>query len=413
MKLGTELTKGWRAGTHRRISPAETLARFESQMERMGITRVANVTGLDSVGIPVAVAVRPNSRSNAVFQGKGLDLDAAKASAVMEAAETWHAERIEARMVVSTECSLPGQHGVVDTTRLPRSRHRDFSTDTPIPWVLGHDLITGQSTWVPYELVHADFRAPAPPGSGCFVASTNGLASGNDLTEAIVHAVCEVIERDATTLWELSDPLQDQSMARDLRLDPPLCAVPVLERFEAAGVEVYVWDVTTDIGIPVVHCMAIAEVDADGADPEFGSGCHPSGEVALLRALTEAAQARVTTITGARDDLPASDYHPRIRHRRRVAGDRLRRRFDPPQGLHVVNHASRFLDQDLDWIIGQLRAAELDELVVVDLSCDDVGMAVVRVIVPGLETLTEAEDYTPGARGLAQAQARTPAGATR
>ena len=61
---------------------------------RMGITRIAVLTGLDSIGIPVVAAVRPNSRSIAVHQGKGATLAAAKASAVMEAVETYHAENI-------------------------------------------------------------------------------------------------------------------------------------------------------------------------------------------------------------------------------------------------------------------------------------------------------------------------------
>jgi len=60
-------------------------------MSRMGITRLGNITGLDRIGIPVAVAVRPNSRSVSVSQGKGLELAQAMASALMEACEGFHA----------------------------------------------------------------------------------------------------------------------------------------------------------------------------------------------------------------------------------------------------------------------------------------------------------------------------------
>ena len=63
-------------------------------MGRMGITRLANITGLDRIGIPVAIAVRPNSRSVSVSQGKGYDLPQAMASALMEACEGFHAEEI-------------------------------------------------------------------------------------------------------------------------------------------------------------------------------------------------------------------------------------------------------------------------------------------------------------------------------
>src|ERR1700722_10126568 len=86
--------KGYKSGTHRLVSPAETLARARPLLPMMGITRIANVTGLDTIGIPVMMACRPNSRSVAVTQGKGLDLDAARASAVMESIEGYHPERI-------------------------------------------------------------------------------------------------------------------------------------------------------------------------------------------------------------------------------------------------------------------------------------------------------------------------------
>src|SRR6476620_11197984 len=92
--LDTPVPKKFRRGTHRAIPPAETLARVRPQMARMGITRIGNITGLDRIGIPVAVAVRPNSRSVSVSQGKGLDLPQAMASALMEAAEGFHAEEI-------------------------------------------------------------------------------------------------------------------------------------------------------------------------------------------------------------------------------------------------------------------------------------------------------------------------------
>ena len=60
--------------------------------QALGVTRLSNITGLDSIGIPVVVACRPNSRGLATAQGKGIDLAAAKASALMEAVERQQAE---------------------------------------------------------------------------------------------------------------------------------------------------------------------------------------------------------------------------------------------------------------------------------------------------------------------------------
>src|SRR5205823_9799418 len=86
--------KRFRRGTHRIECPSDTLARVRPHMTRMGITRLGNITGLDRIGIPVAIAVRPNSRSVSVAQGKGFDLPQAMASALMEACEGFHAEEI-------------------------------------------------------------------------------------------------------------------------------------------------------------------------------------------------------------------------------------------------------------------------------------------------------------------------------
>src|SRR5215213_7437677 len=86
--------KTYHDGTHRTVSPTATLERLGPLLAPMGITRVANITGLDHVGVPVVITCRPNSRSLSVSQGKGIDLAAAKASGLMESVENYHAERI-------------------------------------------------------------------------------------------------------------------------------------------------------------------------------------------------------------------------------------------------------------------------------------------------------------------------------
>jgi ribosomal protein S12 methylthiotransferase accessory factor len=86
--------KRYRRGTDRIVPPEATLARVRPLLPVMGITRVANVTGLDRVGIPVVMVSRPKARSISVSHGKGLDISSAKASGEMEAIETYHAETI-------------------------------------------------------------------------------------------------------------------------------------------------------------------------------------------------------------------------------------------------------------------------------------------------------------------------------
>src|SRR5215813_6882393 len=208
--------KRFRDGTHRTVSPDETVARLRPLLPAFGITRVANVTGLDQIGVPVVMVCRPNSRSIAVSQGKGLTLAAAKASGVMEAAEGFHAERIEQPLRLGSRRDLARSLPLAETERLPLRRDGRWHPHLSILWIEASDLNTGEQRWVPYELVHANYTHPLPTGSGCFAATTNGLASGNHILEAICHAICEVVERDASTLSHHSS-----KRARDTaRIDP-------------------------------------------------------------------------------------------------------------------------------------------------------------------------------------------------
>ena len=81
-------------GTIRAKKAGETYRRILPIAEKIGVTRVANVTGLDYLGIPVAIAIRPDSQHLSVSQGKGSSILLAKVSALMESIELWHAENL-------------------------------------------------------------------------------------------------------------------------------------------------------------------------------------------------------------------------------------------------------------------------------------------------------------------------------
>ena len=100
----------------------------------MGITRVANVTGLDWIGIPVAMVCRPNSRSVAVSQGKGVDYLSAQVSGLMEASELYHAETITLPLRLCSYEELRYQHNVVDVDQLPRIERSPFHPNLRVLW---------------------------------------------------------------------------------------------------------------------------------------------------------------------------------------------------------------------------------------------------------------------------------------
>jgi YcaO-like protein with predicted kinase domain len=389
-------------GTHRTITPRETTERVQALMPRMGITRVANVTGLDRIGIPVVMVCRPNSRALAVSQGKGIDLAAAKASGLMEAVESYHAERIDLPLKLGSFEDLRSSHRLVDVAQLPRTSRSVYHPYLLMLWIEGFDLLHQEAIWVPFELVHLNYTITMRSAPQAFFPSSNGLASGNALVEAVSQAICEVVERDATNLWWLLTETSRSRTRLDLSTIDDLLCLNVLEKYYRAGVLVAIWDITSDIGIPAFRCE-IAEAEPDPLHPVAGAGgmgCHPARNIALLRALTEAAQSRLTFIAGSRDDMPRAKYVTSLdsdsieAHHSRLVGEKELRDYRT-----IPNFENSTFEADLAWELECLRSAGLGRVVVVDLSRAEFGIPIVRVVVPGLEMLPDLKSgYVSGTR---------------
>lgn len=382
--------KGHLSGTHRAVSPTETLARLKGLLQRMGITRLANVTGLDTIGIPVVMAVRPNSRSLAVAQGKGLDLDAAKVSAAMESIEGFHAERVDGPLRLASYEELRNDHLVVDPHCLPLSHDHHFRSSLPMLWMAGHDWLTDAPTYVPYQLVHTAYTTRMRWDLVGFTATSTGLASGNHPLEAVSHALCEVIERDATAAFDALSDEQQRSRLVDLSTVDDEDSVSVLERFRASGVTVAVWDMTSRVGLPVFGCL-IAERDGDphrllpGAS---GYGCHPSRHVALLRALTEAAQSRLTIIAGSRDDMLRFGYSTWRQDANVHAWREQTRELGTVSYAAVPDYQYDSFDEDVRLELDAVARVGGGPVVVCDLTRPELAIPVVRVIVGGMQVHT-------------------------
>jgi YcaO-like protein with predicted kinase domain len=387
-------------GTHRAKPLDQTIARVLNLAPVMGITRIANVTGLDSIGIPVVMVARPNSRSVTVSQGKGIDLARAKASGLMEAAELYHAETTTLPLRLATYQELCFKYKVVEIRDLPRVAGSHFHPNLRILWCAGHDLLNGEDVLVPYEMVHTNYTTPLPDGHGCFTASSNGLASGNTLIEAISQGICEVIERDAVALWQAGREKRAGGNRLNLKtINDPTCR-RIIAKFDRAGLFVAVWDVTTDVKIAGFVCFIVPRDDSSTWHRAVaaGYGCHPCRGIALLRALTEAAQTRLTVISGVRDDFRGETYEelldPEVVRSKRELITRSvpRRRF-----ADIPTRNNRTFEGDVAWELRCLRRAGVRRVIVIDLTKPEFGLPVVRVIIPGLEPIV-GRGYSPGSR---------------
>ncbi len=380
-----ETDKAYSLGTHRICDPAETYDRIRPHFARMGLTRVADVTGLDHIGIPVCMAVRPNAKSLSVSQGKGSTLMAAKVSAAMESIELYHAENIETEIVTASFSELSRRAEVLDPREMGLMPGAHFHEDLPLPWVKGYDLLGQTEIFATLEQVSVDFTH-TPNDLPMFWQSSNGLASGNHILEAISHAICEVVERDAIVWWKAPIEEHGQSYVDLSTIDSPTIR-GMLDLLDKAGVQVYVIDRTSPVGIPTFDCVIFArDVITAAAAPVYGGhGCHLSKEVAILRAVTEAVQSRLTLIAGSRDDMFWSDYHAGVNEVARNNWEFLRSLRPAVDYRALPSLETASLASDVAKQLSMLKQAGYERVIAFDLTKPEFGIAVARVIIPGMD----------------------------
>ena len=394
-------------GTQRTVTAEETFARAQPVAKSLGVTRLADITGLDRVGIPTWSAVVPKSEDGlSVYNGKGLCALDAKTGALMEAIERQTALKTRLPFAFGSFEELRQNHEVLDPAELKEILEPDYSEGRTYAWVAGRELFSDRQILVPAKF--AGYLWHDVPYPSCFSwSTTNGIAAGNVREEAICQALCELIERDAWTLAEIGAHLlpwvrhrvaDRQSLAsaaddHDFLPCIDLEGDPAVDLFERAGLHPVLHDITSDLAIPTVLAAVADETLPGFPMVHCGLGTHPDARVAARRALTEAAQSRCVDIQGVREDLEPVDAPPSSLnlHTRRIRSvnrsqwqlgqSRLRRRISdlPSAVYHDVL-------QDLDHILSRLRACGIGPVIVVDFTPPDAPFAVVRVIVPALET---------------------------
>jgi ribosomal protein S12 methylthiotransferase accessory factor len=369
-------TRQYRYGTRRVVPAAVTLRRIRPLMPLAGITRLASVTGLDWLGIPVYQAVRPTSRNLSVSQGKGLTRAHAMVSALMESLESFHAEEIRQPRVRATVGEMKRELQY-DPYALALRDAGALHDATVLDWIAATDLGDGSPTWVPRLLCQLDYRVGERLFVPLFWTSSNGLASGNTVGEALVHGLCEIVERDALARqrdparpWRIVDPASvDAALARRL-----------LDRIARAGLRTRIADVSGPTGLPTFEVW----IEDPGDGPVyFGAGCHRNRLIALTRALTEAAQSRAAVVAGSRDDLPRTLYGRRAKGAQDPADDSWVARFRDAPSLPSLPPTQEVAD-----LVRRVQGVTGMPALGVDLIRPEFDVPVVFAVAPGLQRWT-------------------------
>jgi len=372
-----------------RVVPAEvTAARLEGLLARVPVSRVSDLTPLDPLRLPVFAAVTPLARDLTTHMGKGADAVAARVSAVMEAIERTSAERSPGLPVRGSFARLGrrAEPTAIDPRSLELPGDSSYDPESELHWLEGFDLLAGERVLLPADLV------VSPPSEGVLrEVDTNGLAAGNTRLEAVVHGLCEVIERDVQSqllFTELfGEPGDGDGAAPEVEpATLPEAPARWIERLRSAGHAVVVQDVTGDVEVATFRARLL--------DPRFpsprgpvarwfqGWGTAPDAGAAVLRAVTEAFQSRLGVIQGARDS-----YNEQPSGRRRASRRQELRALEPRARApfaRTPSFASDDLHADLRFLLDRLRRAGLERVLVFDLTRPDLEIPVVRVRVPGL-----------------------------
>ena len=380
-----------------RAVPAEvTLARAKTMARGLGITRVTDITRLDRLGIPVFASIRPAARpgSLCVNAGKGLRPIEAEVGAYMEAIEYAFAEPGAAPNVEPVEATA---RDVLDGRTRPTAildrcpkMGRTIRLDTRMTCVSAEEIRSGRRALLPAELVFLPF-APRGRSSLAFGSSSNGLASGNTVREATLHGLCELLERDIRSFQALRDT--SVRIALDSIEGP---AAELVRSVGEAGLELSVRTAPNVFGLPYFTAVLF---DPQATSPHLvnaGFGCHPHRGVALVRAIAEAAQSRLSFIHGGRDDLLSRhrrvarwSFDKRRAHVRRVAAQEASGSIVPLEEVRDFAATAPSVERLEALVLRRLRAAGLRGVYRVTLTRPEHPLQVVRVVVPRMEVFTE------------------------
>jgi len=265
-----------------------------------------------------------------------------------------------------------------------------FTKETPVSWVEGKSLITNERLWVPACFV---WMVPFP--ERIIFPNSNGLAASPSIKDAILHALCEVIERDALMItWFNKLPLPRilvEEVSKDLYQ-------LINSRCINCGLEYHFIDITLDVKIPSVMAISIDRNDNTGV--LVGASSSVNIEEAILKSFFEGCfQARPTVKKLSKGKILTKKEglkHLLLYHALPYANVQAIQHFDfllkSPAVKPDYPHVTR--ENSLNYALNKVKEAGMDVIMVEITTPDiaDIGFHVVRVIIPGTISVNAGKD---------------------
>lgn len=412
--------KKWTLNGTSRVIPVEnTLSHILELSKKIGLTRIADITYMDKLYIPNYSCVLPGTEDYIwVYSGKGPTKKHAKVSAIMESIERYSSlpTNYTRKFITGTFNELKESYNLLHPDDLVEPLTFDFQNDMLMDYVEGYDIINKENILVPAALALFRYTPNSHSLNPFAFHHTNGLASGNVFEEAVCHALCEVIERDAISLAQLRASaipfhilskihhnlriqgyhinsiskeqfIDDNSLYQDVKICREDNFQPVtnlIKKFKKFNIRLIIKDITTDIKIPTFNAACVEWISHDYGYLAEGHGTHPDKRIAILRAITEVSQTRAANIQGARDDLRKIHYNDNN------TDDKNAWQFMSSQRTinfsDIITYQNEDILDDIKLIIKFFKEVGLNKAIIVNLTNPKIKIPVVRAIVPGLET---------------------------
>jgi ribosomal protein S12 methylthiotransferase accessory factor len=403
-------------GGHRILSPVQTLKRYEHLISPItGVVSVLErISGAGNDLIHIYAAVHPSPREaenlDSLRQvlrlksaGKGRTDLQSQASAFGEAIERYSGIYTGDEIRVKATYAQLGESAIHPNALMQFSdaqyqnrqawnqKHSQFNwapqpfeSEREIEWTPVWSLTQAKFKYLPTAYLYYNY--PLLDDYQFCLANSSGCAAGNTLEEAILQGFMELVERDSVAIWwynRLQRPAVDLASFND----PYLSALQ--DYYKTLHREFWVLDVTSDLNIPSFAAVS-RRTDQEAENILFGFGAHFDPKIALLRAVTELNQLLpLEKIADRNKDLIPVEQD--VKSWLTTATLANQPYLSPDESVipKVFTDYPHCWSDDLRCDVlkcVEIAAQHSLEMLVLDQTQPDIGLNVVKVIVPGLRS---------------------------